>query len=84
MAPLPPSTPDCLRKGPPCFGEKKILFLLGLKVGLQVHSGVEGRGERRDYHLRPGALLSASLGVTFYTPQRPSWNRVARPSHEVM
>lgn len=72
------------RERVPCFGEKKILFLLGLKVGLQMHSGIGGRGERRDYHLRLGALVSVSLGVTFYTPQRPTWNWVARPSHEVM
>lgn len=84
VAPLSPSTPDCPGKGSPCFGEKKILFLLGLKVGLQMHSGIGGRGERRDYHLHLGALVSVSLGVTFYTPQRPTWNRVSGPSHGVM
>lgn len=82
-----PSTPQHTklpREGSSCFREKKILFLLGLKVGLPEYRRVGGRGEQSDCHLRLGVLMCLSLGLAFYTPQRLTWNPFARPSHEVM
>lgn len=82
--PLRPCLPTCPGKGPPCCGKKKLFFLLALKRSLQPHGGLEGSEERRDCRLHPGVLMCVSLGLTFCTPQWPTWSRVARPSQEVM
>lgn len=56
----------------------------GLKGGLRKAPGRVGRGEQRNCRLRPGVRVCVSLDLTFYTSQRPTWSRVARPSPEVM